>query len=159
MLDLSTDAYMFAQALDNSGEPEYWIIRQCGTQFDKLEATDRRLRLVRAKIDETLALQRQPTHPSRELECQATLSGIGVITVRPTTLDVHGRISPVLMLLNVYSDMRHHAAVTLRAIPRVTGRELSQNAAKEIEKVQRTLNWPRLFLFLRLFFTKTRSFN
>jgi hypothetical protein len=160
VLDLSRNAYMFAQALDNSGEFEYWIVSRHGEHFDKLEPTDQRLRLIRKQIDEAAStFKRKLPFEGQELDCRASLSGAGVITIRPTTLDIDGRASPVLMLFNLYGDMRGQVAVALRTILDAMGRELTQSASLEIDKLDRMLKWPRPLLFLALIFGKRGSKN
>jgi hypothetical protein len=159
LIDLSRDAYVFAQALDNSGETEYWIVSDRGERYDKLEPTDQRLWFIREQIDEASASKRQLPLQGRELDFRANLSGVGVLTIKPTTLDVDGRISPVLMLFNLYGGMRGQTLAALRAILTVMGRELSQSASSEIDKLHRMLNWPRPVLFFTLLFAKLRSKN
>lgn len=153
MLDLSNDAYIFSQALDNNGDAEYWSIRKNGEIFRKLNQKDEKLRSVRRNIDETMA-SGSCLFQGQELACWVVQSGVGVISIKPTTLDAHGRISPVLILFNIYAGMQSDIAVAVRAIPHVMQRKLSLGVIAEIEKLQRVLKWPRALVFLSILFNK-----
>lgn len=157
VLNLSRHAYLFAQALDNSGDSEYWVASAHGESYDKLDHTDQRLRLIRNQIDKAAELKQNLPLQGQELNWQTTLSGVCLITARPITLDAGGRISPVLMLLNIYGGTRGQTAYILRAILGAMGRELSKNAIAEIDQLQQMLNWPRPILFVALLLAKLRS--
>lgn len=157
MLDLSSNAYLYAQALDNSGNTEYWVLEDSGAKLEKLEPHDLRLRLLRATIDATRAATRCFSSSSGDIEGRAQLSGDCVIAIRPVTLDVDGRVSPVLLVTNIYGEARMQVTTAIRAIPDVLGRGLSAHTNAEIKKLERELSrrpWVQLF---RLFVAKLRS--
>ncbi|MYM65701.1 hypothetical protein GTP45_02490 [Pseudoduganella sp. FT55W] len=153
-LDLSRSIYLYGQALDNSGDVEYWCTQDGGHRHDKLESTDGRLRGIRHVIDEVLSTGRLLPISTTEFECRATLDGSCVVVVRPVTKDADGRVSPVLMLFSLYSGGRHSAIASLRAIPAFMGRELSIETGKQFPHLGRLLNWPRPLIFFALLFQK-----
>ena len=157
MLDLSKTAYFYAQALDNSGDVAYWKVDDGGVIFQQIDSDH--THLLREKIDHSINFGQQLFSHGDYLECRATWNGEGVITIKPLTLDINGRISPVLLLLNIYGESRSNAAAMLRYIPELTGRKLSEAALDEIKKLQRLLNLPRLLLLLVLLLSKLRNKN
>jgi hypothetical protein len=152
--NLLRDTYLYGQALDNSGDAEYWCIQDFGYRYDRLETGDSRSGLIRKKIDEVMARGRILSLETEEIECRASLTGSCVVTIRPETTDVDGRVSPVLMLFNIYSGKRSEAVAPLHAIPDLMGRQLGYKALKGLGKLQKILGWPRLVIFLALFLQK-----
>lgn len=157
MLDLSKTAYFYAQALDNSGNAEYWKVDDSGARFQQIESDH--THLLREKIDHSINFGQQLFSHSDYLECRATWNGEGVITIKPLTLDINGRVSPILLILNIYGEPGSNVATMLRYIPELTGRKLSEAALDEIKKLQRLLKLPRLLLLLLLLLSKLRNKN
>ncbi|MBE3026329.1 hypothetical protein [Janthinobacterium sp. GW458P] len=153
-LDLPNCAYFFAQALDNSGEVEYWRISEQGARYDKLEMADPKLALIRKNIDEAAMLEAFYFFKGETLDIRMSFAGSGLISIRPSTLDIDGRISPVLMIFNVHGDLRHHVATVVNGILGQMGRDLSRGSVADVEKLQRILNLPRPVLLFTLFLSK-----
>ena len=84
MLDLSEKAFIYAQALDNKGDPEYWIVNSSGT-IDRLPLTDARLSSVREQLDTLMATGRHWGTSSASLGCRINRSGACVISIEPVT--------------------------------------------------------------------------
>ncbi|WP_152546573.1 hypothetical protein [Janthinobacterium lividum] len=153
-LDLPNCAYFFAQTLDNSGEAEYWGGSDQGGRYDKLGMADPKLTLIRKHIDEAAMFGKFIFFKSEMLDVRMSFSGLGLISVRPSTLDIDGRISPVLMIFNVRGDLRNHVATVMKEILGQMGRDLSRGSLADVEKLQRILNFPRPVLFFTLFLSK-----
>lgn len=153
-LDLSNCAYFFAQALDNSGEAEYWSVSNQGARYDQLDMTDPRLILVRENIDAASMLEKFYFFNSEIMDVRMSLAGLGLISIRPSTLDINGRLSPVLMIFNINGAIRSHVAATLNGILAQMGRDLPQVATPDVEKFQKMLNLSRPVLFFTLFLSK-----
>lgn len=154
MLDLSRDAFIYAQALGNEGDVDFWCVRIGEMAFEKLPLTDKNLPSVRACLDEMVSSGHHWPMGSGALVCQVRLSGVCVVTIKPMTLDIDGRISPVLMLFNAFGPDRRNAAKALKTIPDVLGRQLSQAVMDDINKLQRLLRWPAWLIFIRIIFTR-----
>jgi hypothetical protein len=153
-LDLPNCAYFFAQALDNGGGAEYWRISDQGARYDKLGMTDPKLALIRKNIDEVAMLRAFYFFKSETLDVRMSFSGLGLISIRPSTLDIDGRVSPVLMIFNVNGDLRNHVATVVNGILGQMGRDLSRGSVADVEKLQRILNLPRPVLLFTLFLSK-----
>lgn len=154
VLDLLREVYIFAQTLDNAGATEYWVMPDRSGRYEKLTASDSRLREIRAKLDLASAGTRHFPVRALDIDGKTSLTGECVITIRPLTLDVDGRVSPVLVLFNVLGSSRQQAAAALLHIPHLLGRTFSQAADEEIDRLQHLLRQPWFVLLPRLFFAK-----
>lgn len=154
MLDLFREVYIFAQTLDNAGDTEYWIGPDSSGRYDKLPTGDTRLREIRAKLDSICGTPQHFPVRALDIDGKTSITGECVITIRPQTLDVNGRVSPVLVLFNVLGSSRQQAASALLHIPNLLGRTFSQAAVAEIESLQRLFRQPWYVLLPRLLFAK-----
>lgn len=157
MLDLSQHAFIYAQALDNEGNPEYWLVRDDGSAFDRLTLSDARLPAIRRYIDELMATGRVWSSGSEGLECRVSWSGVCVISIKPLTRDADGRLSPVLLLFNVLGRKRVQGTIALASIQSVMGRELVSADVKHIAELKKFLQWPRLLILLHIVFFSRRK--
>lgn len=157
VLDLCSNAFLYAQALDNSGESEYWILRYSKTRPEKLESLDPRLRLIRELIDTMAEMPQCIISGSNNFECRAKLSGDCVITIRPTTLDADGRISPMLFLFNLYSAERGRAPSIMYTATDTLERKLGDSSGAELLGLAQELARPLWILFFRVFIAKVRN--
>lgn len=148
MLDLSNDVYIYAQSLDNSGDVEYWRARE------RLSPGDPALDAVRRVIDATIEQGAKIRSIPGELECWATTGGPCIIQLYPKTLDVDGRVSPVILLFNIYGKNRSGVGLLIKSVPQVTGRQLRETTFLAIEGVLRVVRWPAFLTKLYVLFKK-----
>ena len=149
-LDFSGDAFLYAQALDNSGKSEYWHISDCAAGLRPLEPEDVRRRAIQESIDKLQATGRNWPIFGGGITCRVSWSGDCVITFRPTTRDADGRISPVLLICNVFSVRENQILLAWESIETCLHRELSQEDKSVVTHLARMLRWPQWLLFLNI---------
>lgn len=150
MLDLSRYSYFFAQSLDNKGNPEYWCLRHDEGKWERMDLSDPRLAEVRRRIDDLMEKGRSYNFGATSIDFRFRLSGVGVVTLRPITRDISGRVSPVLMLFCALGPGRAKAALALSGIPQLMGRNLDDVTIDDIYCFKRAMKWPRCALFFRI---------
>lgn len=156
-LKLAHEIYLYAQDLDNLGGTEYWRLTAGGSVRERLLSTDPRLSAVRDHLDELGTSGREWLIGGAELPCRVNSRGDCVLTLRPLTLDVNGRISPVLLLFNALAPGRGQAVKAIEALPALMGRELAQPQLVRAAQLKRSLGWPAVFLCLHIFMFGRRS--
>lgn len=159
VLDLKRSAFIYAQDLDNKGGTEYWCISESGTKFDRLKVSDQRTSVICEYLDEMNIHGRHLSLGSESFNCQVRWSGIFTVTIKPKTLDVNGRLSPVVVIFSLLSANRHQAAAALDAIPKMLGRELGQTTLKDIAILRKNLKWPSLLLWFSSILLSRRKKN
>jgi hypothetical protein len=157
MLDLSRHTYLYAQALDNKGDPEYWRAHEAGTAFDRLTLDDSRLPLIRDFLDELTVTGCHWRIGDEGLDCRVSWKGACVITIHPETRDVDGRISPVLLLFNALGHGRSQAASALNKLEALTGRSLNVSERKAIGGLNTLMSRPRLVILFHILFFSRRA--
>jgi len=150
MLDLSREAYFYAQALDNQGGTEYWRITEGGTVSEKLLPEDPSLSAVRSLIDTVQSHGRVWHIAHSGLPCRLINGGNCVLTVTPETRDSGGRLSPVLLLFNALGPSRQQAAVAFMSIPSTMEREVSNDYEKIARHLKRIIALPRWIIYLHM---------
>lgn len=148
-VDLGREAYLYAQDLDNDGGTEYWRVGDGGEISERLLPSDARLLDVRSRLDGLQQAGRSWSLSGR-LACRVNLHGDCVITIEPRTLDVDGRVSPVLLLFNALAPVRHQATAVLAGIPLLMERALTDEDMAAIASLKGALAWPRWIIFLHL---------
>lgn len=161
MLDLRRELYLFAQALDNSGDTDYWAVDSRSGHSEKLAPNDPRRRAIRVTLDSVSVGARRFPNCGFEIDGKSLLSGECFLTIKPVTLDADGRVSPVVLLFSVLGRSRTQAANALQKVPDLMGRTLSQVTIEEIARLERMLRLPRFILLPRLLFAHfwTRPWN
>ncbi len=149
-LDFSGDAFLYAQALDNSGKSEYWHISDCAAGLRPLEPEDVRRRAIQESIDKLQATGRNWPIFGGSINCRVSWSGDFVITFRPANRDADGRISPVLLICNVFSVRENQILLAWESIETCLHRELSQEDKSVVTHLARMLRWPQWLLFLNI---------
>lgn len=141
--------YIYAQALDNSGETDYWCASN--SEVYKLSKySDPEAVVFREFIDDVQTNGRHWPIIAGNLQCRVTWKGNCLITVKPMTLDEAGRLSPVLLFLNIYKNQRRDVINVLETLSNITGREISDDDDNGINHLERVLNWPRWRIFLHI---------
>ena len=158
-LNLRHEAYLYAQNLDNAGGTEYWRLAASGSICERLESPDLRLCSVRERLDALQSTGRSWRIPGVCLQCRVGRKGDCVLTVRPESLDLGARVSPVLLLFNALSPSRLQAAVALAVIPELMGRKMAPNNYDAEARLKRALKWPAFIIFLHIFFFSREAAN
>lgn len=158
-LDLGREAYLYAQDLNNKGGVTYCRVSEGGAVGEQLVRPDPRLPRVRQWLDQILSVGRVWSVGGSALMCRVSFSGECVITVRPLTLDVDGRVSPVLLLFNALGPSRQLGAAALAAVPTLMNRQFDSASLAAIAQLKRLLGLPRWFLFLHIVFRSKKALN
>lgn len=149
-LDFSGDVFLYAQALDNSGDSEYWHISGHAAGLWLLKPEDVRRHAIRDSIDTLQATGRSWPIFGGGVTCRVSWSGDCVITFRPTTRDADGRVSPVLLICNVFSAQENQILLAWESIATSLHRELAQEDRSAVTHLARMLRWPQWLLFLNI---------
>jgi hypothetical protein len=149
-IDTSHEFYLYAQNLDNTGGTEYWRVTSGGATCELLLPSDARLPEVRSRLDDLQQVGRSWSIGG-VLPCRVNFHGDCVITIQPTTLDVDGRVSPVLLLFNALAPERQKATAIMEHIPNLMKRGLTDEDLAAIVGLNNALGWPRWILLIHLF--------
>lgn len=158
-LDLKRNAFIYTQDLDNKGGTECWCISDSGMKFDRLNVFDQRTPVICEYLDEMNIYGRHLSLGSESFNCQVRWSGIFTVTIKPKTLDVNGRFSPVVVIFSLLSANRCQAATAIDAIPKILGRQLGQTTLKDVAILRRNLKWPSLLLWFSSILLSRRKRN
>lgn len=150
-IDLARAVYGYAQVLDNLGASEYWCVADCDLAPELLQPNDQRTQAISSAIDRLQATGRSWSIAGGSVTCRVTWSGDCVITIRPLTLDVDNRVSPLLLLCNVFAPKPMRIACACECIPVHMRRELADDDHKALSRLGSKLRWPNWLLFLHLF--------
>lgn len=153
--DIAGEVYVYTQALDNNGSSEYLLIEN-PNKVESLDTSGSIAAMVRDFIDKLHQYGRVWEVKGNTLDCRINLKGECLITLRPLTLDVSGRISPVLIAINVLALDRSCAKSTLSGLSHVVGRNLSEEDTLAISHIEKLLNLPRWKIFLNILFHSRR---
>lgn len=157
--NLSRQAYLYAQTLDNQGASEYWSISLDGTGIEPVLSSDPRTVLVRDALDTLQANGRSLPLTTKAITCRVMWDGNCVVTIRPLTRDVHGRVSPVLFLCNILGSRRASIMEAWESIASVTGRQFNKHDRAELTCLASRLQRPRWIVFLYILFFSRRPKN
>ncbi len=141
--------YLFAQALNNSGAVEFWRHSDDPTGWNKLSLDDSLTHELRQTMD-ALMERGRIYFQSTGVECRAFLAGPALIKLTPATLDVDGRLSPVLLQFNYLR--RAQSWRSIESVMNLVSRELSGEVMSEFAQLQDRLGRPRLLIFFDLLF-------
>ena len=148
-LDLNRNAFVYAQHLDNKGGFDFWRSQFSEMLFEQLTPNDIRLPLMHSCVDEIINFGCHWPTKSEFFLCQIMKSGKCLITIKPITLDIDGRKSPVLIIFDAFGPSRKNIAKTLQNIPRILDRQTDPIAMGDIEKFCRIFRWPAWILYIR----------
>lgn len=142
-------AYLFAQALNNSGAVEFWRLTDASAGWNRLSLDDPLVHGVRQTMD-ALMERGRIYFQSAGIECRAFLAGPALVKLTPATLDVDGRLSPVLLQFNYLS--RSHSWESIEPAMNLVSREVSGDVMSELAQLQDRLRRPRFLIFFDLLF-------
>lgn len=152
LLRSEAGAFLYAQALDNEGDPEYWWLPTGGASPERIDLADERAVAVRELIDDVQA-NSIPRQLRGGLYYRRQKPGAFVITVKPETLDADGRVSPVLAVFPDFNALRDMGERAVQSIEIDLGRRLSVPTRHAIARLSKVLVKPpclaRAFLYLQ----------
>lgn len=142
-------AYLYAQGLDNSGDTLCWLSRAVG-EYQELDYADPQRVTFLHSLDHVQNIGRQWPVGSDSLECTVTYRGDCLIKIKPLTRDIGGRVAPVILLFNVFSDLRKNAARMLFDCEALMQRELSTEHHEAFNQLGKIMHWPRIIIALHI---------
>jgi hypothetical protein len=141
-LKIESGAYLYGQALDNEGGVDYRSILPERVSAQCIDPSDPSLMALRGFID-YLHNAIRPRRFGRTLVYRFQAPSTIVVTVKPLSLDVNGRISPVLVLLQSWQAFSEISGRAFLAIESDMGRQLSTYAKSDISRFAKVLALPR----------------
>lgn len=142
---ICNDVFMYAQALDNSGETEYW------RNYTRVAGSEPESAALRQVIDRVFGSGRKAYQGKHGSEYWLGDNGWSIIKAYPETLDLGGRVSPVLIVFNGKSVKRKNVSVSDVCRALSAGRRISECSLVELEKMVSFARLPlwvvRLFAF------------
>lgn len=158
-LNFEREAYIYAQTLENNGQSEYWLVSRESGKINKIKESDILILDIQSGIDFVYALRQRWTTTETKFDCRISLNGLCTITIHPLTLDVDGRISPVVLLFNVLGPFRHRGLLALTEIQYTLNRKFSESDISNLTHLMRILRWPSFFIFLHIVFHRQKASN
>lgn len=151
-IDLSREVYVFCQDLNNLGGSEYWRLTESGLNRELLRSVDLRLPFIQERIDSLQSSGKLWLIGWGGTQARVDELGDCVLSIAPLTLDVFGRVSPVLILFNVLAEERKQGVAIFSMIESLIGRELSSKTIANGRYLKRILGLPKIFVFLHMKF-------
>lgn len=145
-----TCAYLYAQALDNSGDSLCWLSKTPG-EYQELDYADPRRAEVLRSLDHVHNSGRLWPVGSDSFECKVTFQGDCLIKINPLTRDVGGRIAPIVLCFNVYGELRQGVTRMLLDCEALMRREFSVEQHSTIDAFEKILSWPVIFIAIHIF--------
>eukprot|EP01032_Pedospumella_encystans_P008637 gene8637-10228_t len=128
-------------ALDNGGDSEYLWLSSNRKSTINIDFTDSKAVFVRDTIDAAYA-ETTPRRIGHSIFYQRRKNGNFIITVKPATLDVAGRISPVLLIFKNLSALQNLGGLAFAAIEHNLDRQLPDSAKHDLKKLVKILAKP-----------------
>lgn len=155
LLSAESSAFIYAQALDNSGDSEYWRFDVGSFGAQRIDLKDTKRKAVRDVLD-TVQAEATARLIGVDLLYKRQRSGAYTVTVKPLTLDKDGRISPVLVVFPNLKVMRLVGQAALLSIESDLGRRISEQTRNDIDRFSRVLTWPLCLVRICLFICSRR---
>lgn len=153
MLDLKQHSYLYAQALNNSGDAQFWSVSNLDNCWTAILNSDNKIPQLQHTLD-SIATTGRCYIQSEDLSCYATFSGPALIKLSPSTLDDDGRISPILLLFDMFSAHREGMLASLSSQLTYISRDLSPSGREQFSNLFCHITKPRILIFLSLLFCR-----
>jgi len=156
---IKNKVYIYTQDLDNAGGTKYWSKSKFNSLNTLSSMSDEAEYMLRL-IDELSVNGRKWQINDIEIDCDVKFNGDCLITIKPNTLDLSGRTSPILILFNVLSFSKKVGVILLPQVDRVVGRKLSEQDKMQSENLALFLQSCNFYLFSHILFkSKKRKHN
>lgn len=151
-----TAAYFYAQSLDNSGGSVCWRSDAPG-EYEELNVDEMERGLVVHAIDSVQTDGRVWAIGGAGVDCKVTYQGDCLITIDPLTRDASGRIAPVVLLFDAYSEFRLNVAGMLGDCEFLMQRELSAQQLEFVGRLESLMRLPSLFIAFHILIYSRKS--
>lgn len=153
MIDLKCSAYLYAQKLDNSGDAHYLCFDADNRCWNFMPTGDDRLTPLRRTLD-AISENGRCYMQFEGLTCYALFSGQVLVKLSPMALDAGGRVSPILLLFDIFSEHREQALARLPGQLQRMSRRLSPVVEAQLSILNLRLARPKLLFLLSLLFCR-----
>ena len=158
LLENECHAYIYAQALDNGGDTEYLWLSSNERSTINIDFSDSKAIFVRTTIDAANA-ETTPRCIGKSIFYQRRKNGNFIITVMPATLDVAGRISPVLLIFKNLSALQNLGELAFAAIERSLARQLPDSAKRDVKRLVKIWAKPAWLVRIILYLNSSKVEN
>lgn len=147
---------LYAQSLNNSGK-NTCLISTTLNGFLELDADDP-ARLALLRVIDTLSNDGWHWQLGADtLDCRVNCRGDCLVTIRPLTRDVSGRLAPIMLLFNIWDDQRRLATSILLDGGLLMERELSAEHLRDIARLNQIMRWPPVLIALHTLIFSRRA--
>lgn len=150
-MTLSKSLFVYAQSLDNSGEVEVWQMSDL-KNLKRVHNDIKTLSKLTSAIDKIEQEGRYWKLGSEKVSFRVAFNGDCYVKIKPTVLDSAGRVSPILVVSNVYSNNRLVLADCVRNIKFITTRDCGEVEKIIAKKLFDILSLSRVIIFIRYLF-------
>lgn len=151
-MTLSKSSFVYTQALDNSGEVEVWQISD-HENLKRVHNDRKTLSRLTSAIDRIEQEGRYFKLGVDRVSFRVAFNGDCFVKIKPTVLDSAGRVSPILVISNIYSNNRLVFAHCVRDVKFITNRDCGGVEEIIAKKLFNILSLPRFVIFIKLLFS------
>ncbi|TMP20417.1 hypothetical protein CWC02_06105 [Pseudoalteromonas sp. S2721] len=144
--------YFYTQTLDSGGDTQYFKLDRRSCRIFHLNSSSNEGELIRQVLDSFSNTGRQWRIANHTINCKVTFYGDCLICLEPDTRDESGRISPIMMLLNVYDNKLNLDTELVENLEKLTNRKFNENYKSNIKRLFDFLNGNKFYLFLHILF-------
>lgn len=144
---------VYAQSLDNSGAVEMLSYQAVSGAFEDVSEQPRDKALL-ALMDGLLASKRVWHIGPSPLHLYWSWNGDCIVQAQPVERDAAGRLSPVMLMFNMWTAQRKDILRVAESIHHVIHRSFDSTAKADFATLQKLLDCPALIIFLRLWLTR-----
>lgn len=144
---------VYAQSLDNSGAVEMLSYQAVSGAFEDVSEQPRDKALL-ALMDRLLSSDTVWRIGQSPLQLYWCWSGDCILQAQPVERDAAGRVSPVMLVFNMWTAQRKDILRVAETIHHVMRRSFDAAARADFATLQKLLNYPALIIFLRMLLTR-----
>lgn len=144
---------VYAQSLDNSGAVEMLSYQAVSGAFEDVSEQPRDKALL-TLMDRLLSSDMVWRIGQSPLQLYWSWSGDCIVQAQPVERDAAGRVSPVMLVFNMWTAQRKEILRVAETIQHVMHRSFDTAAMADFATLQKLLNYPALIIFLRMLLTR-----
>lgn len=144
---------VYAQSLDNSGAVEMLSYQAVSGAFEDVSEQPRDKALL-ALMDRLLSSDAMWRIGQSPLHLYWCWNGDCIVQAQPVERDAVGRVSPVMLVFNMWTAQRKDILRVAETIHHVMHRSFDATARADFVTLQNLLDSPALIIFLRMLLTR-----
>lgn len=144
---------VYAQSLDNSGAVELLSYQAASGAFEDVSEQPRDKALL-ALMDSLLTSERVWRMGQSPLQLYWSWNGDCIVQAQPVERDAAGRVSPVMLIFNMWTAQRKDILRVAETMHHAMRRSFEATARADFATLQKLLDAPAWIIFLRMWLTR-----